>query len=100
MHTMSFRITFSYRIGKMSVDAPKRRRSINNDDLKEGGDNGGGQDAGGAQGGGGGQRGGGQRSGGFYSWRRCSSGRSGNKSSCIASGRCHENCRRYRYMEL
>jgi len=60
MHTTSFRITFSYRIGKMSVDAQPRRgrKSINNDDLKEGGDNG--QDnGGGGQGGGGGQRGGG-----------------------------------------
>ncbi|MBL0740252.1 TonB-dependent receptor domain-containing protein [Chryseolinea lacunae] len=57
-HTMSFRVNFSYRIGKMSVDArPKRRRSINNDDLKDGGDGGG--DAGGQQGGGGGQRSGG-----------------------------------------
>jgi outer membrane receptor protein involved in Fe transport len=42
MNTASIRLNFSYRIGKMSMDAPKRRRSINNDDLKEGaGDNGG-----------------------------------------------------------
>jgi outer membrane receptor protein involved in Fe transport len=37
MNNMSFRINFSYRIGKMSMDAPRRRRSINNDDLKDGG---------------------------------------------------------------
>jgi len=38
MNNLSFRINFSYRIGKMSVDArPKRRRTINNDDLKDGG---------------------------------------------------------------
>ncbi len=46
MQVMSFRVNFSYRIGKMSVDAKPRRsrKSINNDDLKEGGgDMGGGQ---------------------------------------------------------
>lgn len=44
LNNMSFRINFSYRIGKMSMDQrPSRRRSINNDDLKDGGgDNGGG----------------------------------------------------------
>jgi hypothetical protein len=43
MYNMNFRITFSYRIGKMSFDAPRRRKkSINNDDLKDGGDGGGG----------------------------------------------------------
>jgi outer membrane receptor for ferrienterochelin and colicin len=53
-HNMSFRVNFSYRIGKMNVDArPKRRRSINNDDLKDGGDGGGG---GGQDGGMGGQQ--------------------------------------------
>lgn len=67
MRNMSFRITFSYRIGKMSVDArPSRRRSVGgNDDLKEG--DGGGMDGGqGGQGGPGGPGGGGgpQRSGG------------------------------------
>lgn len=56
MRNMSFRINFSYRIGKMSVDArPKRRRSIENDDLKDGG----GGDGGGMEGGGG--NGGGQQ---------------------------------------
>ncbi|HEY5916999.1 MAG TPA: TonB-dependent receptor [Chryseolinea sp.] len=57
---LSFRVTFSYRIGKMNVDGrPKRRRSIDNDDLKDGGDGGGGM-----EGGGGGQPGGGQQRGG------------------------------------
>jgi hypothetical protein len=60
-HNMSFRLNFSYRIGKMNMDArPKRRRSINNDDLKEGDSGGGGQDSGGGnQGGGQGQQRGG-----------------------------------------
>ncbi|MDH4296174.1 MAG: outer membrane beta-barrel family protein, partial [Cyclobacteriaceae bacterium] len=51
MNRLSFKITFSYRIGKMSVDArPRRRKTINNDDLKEGGDNsGGGMDGGDGQ---------------------------------------------------
>ena len=41
-HNMNFKITFSYRIGKMSFDAPrKRKKSINNDDLKDGGGDGG-----------------------------------------------------------
>ncbi len=53
-NNMSFRITFSYRLGKMSMDqGPRRKRSINNDDLK---DDGGGGD-GGMQMGGGGQQG-------------------------------------------
>jgi outer membrane receptor protein involved in Fe transport len=62
LHNMNFKITFSYRIGKMSFDAPrKRKKSINNDDLKEGGDSGGGgADMGAGQqtggGGGGGQQ--------------------------------------------
>ncbi|MEO7694136.1 MAG: TonB-dependent receptor, partial [Chryseolinea sp.] len=59
MRNMSFRINFSYRIGKMNVDArPRRsRKSINNDDLKDGGggggDNGGGMESSGASAGGG-----------------------------------------------
>ena len=64
LHNMNFKVTFSYRIGKMSFDAPrKRKKSVENDDLKDGG---GGGDAGGGgadtqqQGGGGG----GQRTGG------------------------------------
>jgi outer membrane receptor for ferrienterochelin and colicin len=42
-NNMSLRVTFTYRIGKMTMeDRPRRRRSINNDDLKDdgGGDNG------------------------------------------------------------
>lgn len=53
---LNFKVTFSYRIGKMSFDAPRgRKKSINNDDLKDegGGDGGGG---GAPQGGGGGGR--------------------------------------------
>lgn len=63
MHNLSFKVNFSFRLGKMTFDQPQRRsrRSINNDDLKDGGDsNGGGMDGGG-QGGnsfGGGQGGG------------------------------------------
>ncbi|WP_338876097.1 TonB-dependent receptor [Spirosoma sp. SC4-14] len=42
------RLTFSYQLGKMSFDAPRRnRKSINNDDLKNG--EGGGDDNGGGQ---------------------------------------------------
>lgn len=47
MRNFSFRVNFSYRIGKMSFDQPRRRRSISNDDLKEGGGDGGGMDNGG-----------------------------------------------------
>ena len=59
LHNMNFKVTFSIRIGKMSFDAPrKRKKSVENDDLKDGGggDNGG-QDTQ-VQGGGGQQRGG------------------------------------------
>lgn len=72
MNNLSFKVNFSFRFGKMSFEPrPSRRRSINNDDLKEGeGGGGGGMDGaqGGGQGGGnfgggnfGGNRGGGQR---------------------------------------
>ncbi|WP_111672006.1 TonB-dependent receptor domain-containing protein [Algoriphagus litoralis] len=38
---MNFKVNFSYRIGKLSMDQrPRRRKSVNNDDLKEGGDGG------------------------------------------------------------
>ena len=42
MNKFKVRLTFSYRIGKMSMEnRPRRsRRSINNDDLKDGGDGG------------------------------------------------------------
>lgn len=60
MNNFSFRLNFSYRIGKMSFDQPRRRsRSINNDDMKDGGGDGGGMEGGGnagVQGGGGQQR--------------------------------------------
>ena len=54
---LNFKVTFSYRIGKMSFDAPRsRKKSINNDDLKdEGGGDGGGGMGGGAPAGGGGR---------------------------------------------
>lgn len=46
-NNINFKINFSYRIGKMTVDGgPRRRKSIKNDDMKEGGD-GGGNDGGG-----------------------------------------------------
>jgi outer membrane receptor protein involved in Fe transport len=66
MNNMSFRVNVSFRIGKMSMDQrPSRRKSINNDDLKDGGDNGGGGGMeGGAPMGGGGQRTGGGMTGG------------------------------------
>ncbi|GAA0880014.1 outer membrane beta-barrel family protein [Algoriphagus jejuensis] len=42
MRNMNFKVNFSYRIGKMSMDQrPRRRKSINNDDQKDGGDGGG-----------------------------------------------------------
>ncbi|MEI9920808.1 MAG: outer membrane beta-barrel family protein [Bacteroidota bacterium] len=69
MHNMSFKINFSFRIGKMSYDQQPRRsrKSINNDDLKEGGDGGGGNGGGGMDNGGGngggGFAGGGNRAG-------------------------------------
>jgi hypothetical protein len=39
LYNMSFKVTFAYRIGKMSFDAPRprRKKSVNNDDLKDGG---------------------------------------------------------------
>lgn len=40
MRNMNFKINFSYRIGKLSVDQkPRRKKSISNDDLKGGGEN-------------------------------------------------------------
>ncbi len=51
LRNMNFKINFSYKIGKMTFDAPSRKKTVNNDDVKEGGgDNNGG---GGMQGGGG-----------------------------------------------
>jgi len=51
LNYLNFKVTFSYRLGKMSVDNTSRRRkkSVNNDDMKEGGgDNGALQPQGGA----------------------------------------------------
>ncbi|MFN5431746.1 MAG: TonB-dependent receptor domain-containing protein [Cyclobacteriaceae bacterium] len=46
---LNFKVTFSYRIGKMSMEAPRRRKkSINNDDLKDEGGGGDGGQGGGA----------------------------------------------------
>jgi outer membrane receptor protein involved in Fe transport len=61
VQNLNFKINFSYRIGKLTVDQrPRNRKSVNNDDLKDGGDGGGGigggGDVGGGQGGGGGAR--------------------------------------------
>ncbi|MEQ8472165.1 MAG: TonB-dependent receptor [Marinoscillum sp.] len=43
MYNMNFKINFSYRFGKLSVGQPRRRgKSVDNNDLKEGGDTGGG----------------------------------------------------------
>jgi hypothetical protein len=45
LRNMNFKVTFSYRLGKISfVDAKKKKKSVNNDDMKEG-DGGGGQQA-------------------------------------------------------
>lgn len=48
LRNMNFKVNFSYRIGKMTFDAPKRKKSVNNDDLKDG-EGGGGQQQGGGQ---------------------------------------------------
>ncbi|MFP4341460.1 MAG: TonB-dependent receptor domain-containing protein [Cyclobacteriaceae bacterium] len=40
MRNMSFKVNFSYRIGKLNADPrPRRRKSIQNNDLKDGGNN-------------------------------------------------------------
>jgi outer membrane receptor protein involved in Fe transport len=41
-----FRVNLSYRIGKMSMAPTRRKRSVNNDDLKDGGNSDGGNGAG------------------------------------------------------
>ncbi|GMQ30992.1 TonB-dependent receptor domain-containing protein [Algoriphagus confluentis] len=49
IRNLNFKINFNYRIGKLSMDQrPRRRKSINNDDLKEGGGDGGMENGGGA----------------------------------------------------
>lgn len=54
MHYFNFKVTFNYRIGKLTTKQPKKKKSISNDDLMDGGDQ---NDAGGGMGGG--QQGGG-----------------------------------------
>jgi outer membrane receptor protein involved in Fe transport len=58
VQNLNFKINFSYRIGKLTATDPgRRRKGVNNDDLKEGGDGGiggGGDLSGGAGAGGGG----------------------------------------------
>jgi len=67
IHNLNFKVNLSYRIGKLTVDQrPRNRKGVRNDDLKEGGDNGGGGVGGdtggaGAGGGAGASPGGGQR---------------------------------------
>ncbi|MGI4744077.1 MAG: TonB-dependent receptor domain-containing protein [Janthinobacterium lividum] len=57
---LNFKVNISYRIGKLTVDQrPRNRKGVSNDDLKEGGENGGGLGGGGDTGAGGGQQGGG-----------------------------------------
>jgi len=49
-YNRGIRLTFTYKIGKMTMDAPKRKaKSVNNDDVKGDG-SGGGQQQGGAPG--------------------------------------------------
>jgi hypothetical protein len=39
IQNLNFKLNFNYRIGKMSLDQrPKKRKSITNDDLKDGGE--------------------------------------------------------------
>ena len=46
LRNMNFKVTFSYRIGKISfTETRKKKKSVNNDDMKDGGDGGGGQPA-------------------------------------------------------
>jgi ferric enterobactin receptor len=53
MYNRGVRLTFSYKIGKMTVDPPKKKaRAVNNDDVKSDGQ-GGGQQSGGTPAGGG-----------------------------------------------
>jgi outer membrane receptor protein involved in Fe transport len=65
IHNLNFKVNLSYRIGKLTAEPRRNRKSVNNDDLKDGGDSsgglGGGGDTGGGQQGGGARSGGGQR---------------------------------------
>ena len=56
LRNMNFKMTFSYRIGKVTfTDGKKKKKSVNNDDMKDGGDGGGQQAAPAAPAGGGGR---------------------------------------------
>ncbi|GAA4031562.1 outer membrane beta-barrel family protein [Hymenobacter glaciei] len=59
LHSLGVRVSFSYRIGKLTAGPSRRGKSVNNDDLKSEGEGGGGVDAGGGGGGGGAPAGGG-----------------------------------------
>jgi len=49
LQNLNFKINFNYRIGKMSLDQrPRKRKSVNNDDLKDGGEGNQGEQGGGA----------------------------------------------------
>jgi hypothetical protein len=62
-YNFNFKVTFGYRIGKLTANQPrKNKKSVNNDDLK---DSGGDQNDSGGQMGGGQPQGGGQRGGGM-----------------------------------
>ncbi|WP_428666738.1 TonB-dependent receptor domain-containing protein [Runella sp.] len=39
IYNQNIKLTFSYKIGKMTFAAPKKSKSVKNDDVKEGGDN-------------------------------------------------------------
>lgn len=39
IYNQNVKLTFSYKIGKMSFTAPKKTKSVKNDDVKEGGEN-------------------------------------------------------------
>ena len=56
LRNMNFKVTFSYRIGKISfTETKKKKKSVNNDDMKDGGDGGGQSAAPAAPAGGGGR---------------------------------------------
>ena len=56
LRNMNFKVTFSYRIGKISfTETRKKKKSVNNDDMKDGGDGGGQPTAPAAPAGGGGR---------------------------------------------
>ena len=54
LHTLGFRVNFSYRIGKLTAGPTRRSKSVNNDDLKSEGEGGGGGGVDASGGGGGG----------------------------------------------